>query len=149
MKKFQFGLDGVLNYRQQVLEGRQNEYAQALKRVREQQERLDNVHTRYRETNSRFREQAAKGIAIADAMGFENNLRALEQEIARETKLLQEREHQAENHRALVLQAHLDASILERLKEKQRLSYQQEVQKQDERFIDELISAERAGRNQS
>lgn len=73
----------------------------------------------------------------------------MEQEIAREVKILQERESQAEKHRALVLQAHMDASILERLKEKQQTAYQKEVQKQDERFIDELISAERAGRSES
>ena len=75
--------------------------------------------------------------------------RALEQEIAREIKILQEREEQAEKQRAMVLQAHMDASILERLKEKQKIAYQKEVQKQDERFIDELVSAERVGRSES
>ena len=30
MKKFRFRLDSVLGYRQQVLEGLQNEYAQAM-----------------------------------------------------------------------------------------------------------------------
>ncbi len=149
MKRFRFALDGVLDYRQQVLEGRQNEYAKALRQVREQQERVDEAKQRYSQTNCLFRERAAEGIAIADALGFENSLRALEQEIAREVKILQERESQAEKHRALVLQAHMDASILERLKEKQQTAYQKEVQKQDERFIDELISAERAGRSES
>ena len=149
MKQFRFGLDGVLDYRHQVLEGRQNEYAKALRQVREQQERVDNAQERYQQTNCRFRELAAEGIAIADAMGFENSLRALEQEIAREIKILQEREEQAEKQCAMVLQAHMDASILERLKEKQKIAYQKEVQKQDERFIDELVSAERVGRSES
>ena len=46
MKQFRFGLDGVLDYRHQVLEGRQNEYAKALRQVREQQERVDNAQER-------------------------------------------------------------------------------------------------------
>ena len=149
MKKFRFGLDGVLDYRHQVLEGRQNEYAKALGRVREQQERVEDAKERYQQTNCRFRELAAEGIAIADAMGFENSLRALEREIAREMKILQEREEQAEKQRDLVLQAHMDASVLERLKEKQKDAYQKEAQKQDERFIDELVSASRAVRSES
>ncbi len=144
MKKFQFSLDGVLGYRQQVLESRQNEYAKALAQVREQQDRVDDATARYRQLNQRFREEAARGITAADALGFENGLRVLEAEIARETRRLEECRQAAEEKRAQVLQAHMDATILERLKEKQKDAYQKEAQKSDERFIDELVSATRA-----
>lgn len=147
MKRFRFGLDGVLGYRQQVLEGEQNEYAKALQRVREQQDRVEDAQARYQDLNQRFREEAAAGMTAADAMGFENGLRALEVEIARETQTLQTLRQEAEKKRARVLQAHMDATVLERLKEKQRDAYQKEVQKSDERLIDELISAEWAVRS--
>ena len=147
MKRFRFGLDGVLGYRQQVLEGEQNEYAKALQRVREQQDRVEDAQARYQDLNQRFREEAAAGMTAADAMGFENGLRALEVEIARETQALQTLRQEAEKKRARVLQAHMDAAVLERLKEKQRDAYQKEVQKSDERLIDELISAEWAVRS--
>lgn len=149
MKRFRFGLDGVLGYRQQVLEGEQNEYAKALQRVREQQDRVEDAQARYQDLNQRFREKAAAGMTAADAMGFENGLRALEVEIARETQTLQTLRQEAEKKRARVLQAHMDAAVLERLKEKQRDAYQKEVQKSDERLIDELISAEWAVRSGS
>ena len=68
----------------------------------------------------------------------------LEAEIARETRRLEECRQAAEEKRAQVLQAHMDATILERLKEKQKDAYQKEAQKSDERFIDELVSATRA-----
>lgn len=147
MKRFRFGLDGVLGYRQQVLEGEQNEYAKVLQRVREQQDRVEDAQARYQDLNQRFREEAAAGMTAADAMGFENGLRALEVEIARETQTLQTLRQEAEKKRARVLQAHMDAAVLERLKEKQRDAYQKEVQKSDERLIDELISAEWAVRS--
>lgn len=147
MKKFQFGLDSVLDYRQQVLEGRQNEYAKALQKVQEQQDRLDDAQARYQELNRRFREEAALGISISDAQGFEMGLRVLEMEIAREAKRLRELEAEAEQLRAKVLEAHQDAAILERLKEKKKDAYQKELQKQDERFIDELVSAVRVARS--
>lgn len=147
MKQFRFGLDGVLGYRQQVLEGQQNEYAKALQRVREQQDRVEDAQARYQALNRRFREEAAAGMTAADAMGFESGLRALELEIAREMKSLQTLRQEAEEKRKRVLQAHMDAAVLERLKEKQQDAYRKEVQKSDERFIDELVSAEWAVRS--
>ena len=65
MKRFRFGLDGVLGYRQQVLEGEQNEYAKALQRVREQQDRVEDAQARYQGLNQRFREKAAAGMTAA------------------------------------------------------------------------------------
>ncbi len=147
MKQFRFGLDGVLGYRQQVLEGQQNEYAKALQRVREQQDRVEDAQARYQALNRRFREEAAAGMTAADAMGFESGLRVLELEIAREMKSLQTLRQEAEEKRKRVFQAHMDAAVLERLKEKQQDAYRKEVQKSDERFIDELVSAEWAVRS--
>ena len=149
MKKFRFGLDSVLSYRQQVLEGRQNEYGKAMRRVQEQRMRLEAVQQRYQETNQQFREEAAAGISIADAMGFEVGLRALEREIARETKALRDLEAEAEKRRIQMLQAHQDVAMLEKLKEKKQEDYRKAEQKQDELFIDELVSAVRAGRSDS
>ena len=143
MKKFQFGLDRVLDYRQRILEGRQNEYATATRRVQEQQAKLDAVQGRYQSLNNRFREEAAAGITIADAMSYENGLRVLEREIARETQTLQRLEQEAKEKRQRMLQAYMDATVLERLKEKQRDAYEKEVQKRDEQFIEELVSAAR------
>ena len=143
MKKFQFGLDRVLDYRQRIMEGRQNEYATATRRVQEQQARLDAVQERYQSLNNRFREEAAAGITIADAMSYENGLRVLEREIARETQTLQRLEQEAKEKRQRMLQAYMDATVLERLKEKQRDAYEKEVQKRDEQFIEELVSAAR------
>lgn len=146
MKRFQFGLDGVLGYRQQVLEGRQNEYAKAVHQVQEQQSRLEAVQVKYQQMNAQFRKEAAQGMTAADAIGFENGLRVLEMEIARETATLQKLQREAEEKQNRVRQAHMDATVLERLKEKQQDAYRKEVQKNDERLIDELVSAERAVR---
>ena len=143
MKKFQFSLDSVLGYRQQVLDGLQNEYAQAMEKVRRQEARKAAVEERYRQLNQKFREEAAVGISVADALSYEGGLRLLEQEIARETRVLQEYRKAAEEKRQQMMQAHIDTAVLERLKEKKLQEYQKDVQKSDERFIDELVSASR------
>ena len=84
MKRFQFGLDTVLQYKRQVLDGAQNEYAEAIQRVRQQERRLREAEARHRSLNQQFRRAEAEGITIADAMGYEMGLRMLEGEIQRE-----------------------------------------------------------------
>lgn len=143
MKKFRFGLDTVLDYRKQVLDERQNDYARAMLQVHQQEERKAAAEARYQAMNQRFREEAALGMAVADALSYEYGLRALEREIARETKVLQDLRRVAEEKRLQMLQANVDTTVLERLREKRLDEYQKEVQKSEERFIDELVSAAR------
>lgn len=143
MKKFRFGLDSVLDYRRQVLDSCQGEYAQALDQVRQQETRKAEVEDRYRQLNQEFRDAAAAGITAADALAYEGGLRLLEMEINRESKLLEEYRRTAEEKRERMMQAHIDKAALERLREKKWQDYNKEVQKSDELFIDELVSARR------
>ena len=147
MKKFHFALDSVLNYRRQVLDGLQGEYAQALDQVRRQGARKAAAEKRYQDLNRRFHEEAAEGITIADAMGYESGLRVLEKKIAQEAALLQEYRKAAEAKQTQVIKAHIDTTALDRLREKQLQTYRSELQKNDERFIDELVSAARCGQS--
>lgn len=143
MKKFRFGLDSVLDYRNQVLDSRQNEYALAAKRMHEQQEYVECLKAQYGQMNLLFRQQAAEGMTAADAMGFENGLRMLEEQIACGNKQLQECRREVERAQALVVQAHMDSAVLERLKEKQRKAYETLSQKMEEQFVEELVCAAR------
>lgn len=143
MKKFRFGLDSVLDYRRQVLDGCQGEYAQALDQVRRQEARKAETEDRYRRLNQEFRNTAAAGITAADALTYEGGLRLLEREIAQEDKLLEDYRRAAEEKREQMMRAHIDKAVLERLREKKWEDYNKEVQKSDELFIDELVSARR------
>ena len=144
MKKFQFGLDGVMRYKQQVLEGAQNEYAVLVQRVQQQEQRLQTVVERYRAYNQEFRQAEAEGITIAQAMGYETGLRALEREQQQEEKRLKQMQAQAEQGRQRLVAARQDTNSLEKLKEKKSEVYRKEAQKQEEEFIDELVSNTRA-----
>lgn len=143
MKKFRFGLDSVLDYRRQVLDGCQGEYAQALDQVRQQEARKAETEDRYHRLNQEFRDTAAAGITAADALTYEGGLRLLEREIAQEDKLLEDYRRAAEEKREQMMRAHIDKAVLERLREKKWQDYNKEVQKSDELFIDELVSARR------
>ena len=144
MKKFQFNLDTVLRYKQQVLDNMQNEYAAALTRVRDQEGILAALEGRYRDLNAGFREAEAAGITVADAMGYEMGLRVLEGEIQRAEAKLEQMRQEAEERRLRLVAARQDAAALEKLREHQWDDYQKAVQKQEEQFIDELVSNTRA-----
>ena len=143
MKKFQFSLDTVLRYKLQVLENLQNESAVAAPRVREQEALLRQTEGRYRDLNQEFREAAAEGITIADAMGYESGLRVLEKEIQAQEKRLRQLQDEAEEKRLKMVAARQETASLEKLRDHKLEDYQKMVQKQEEQFIDELVSTTR------
>ena len=138
------GLDTVLQYKRQVLDGAQNEYAEAIQRVRQQERRLREAEARHRSLNQQFRRAEAEGITIADAMGYEMGLRMLEGEIQREESRLHQLQTEAEERRKRMIAARQDTSSLEKLREKKLESYEKELQRQEELRIDELVANTRA-----
>ena len=144
MKKFKFALDSVLSYKEQVLESLQGEHAAILAQVREQEEVLEAVWQDYRDCNEEYRQRKTEGLSIVDAMFYQNGLRALEAEIQQETQRLEELKKQEEAKRQEVVDAKIDTSSIEKLKDKKRELYNKEVAKSEELLIDEFVSSARA-----
>lgn len=144
MKKFKFSLDSVLSYKEQILESLQGEHAAILAQVREQEGVLEAVWQEYRDCDDEYRQRKAEGITIADAMFYQNGLRVLEADIQRETEKLEELKKQEEAKRQEVVDAKIDTSSIEKLKEKKLELYNKEVAKGEELLIDEFVSSARA-----
>lgn len=144
MKKFKFSLDSVLSYKEQVLEALQGEHAVILAQVREQEEVLATAWQEYRDCDAEYSQRKAEGIAITDALVYQNGLRVLEWNIQRETDKLEELRKQEEAKRQQVVDAKIDTSSIEKLKEKKLELYNKEVAKSEEVLIDEFVSSARA-----
>ncbi len=143
MKKFQFSLETVLDYKQQVLDSVQVEHGAIVAQVRQQEEVLLAAEERYKRTNLEFCEKKTTGLTIADAMGYEVGLRVLEQEIFRETLKLEELRQQEAAKREELVSCKVDTTSLEKLKEKKLAGYNKATVKSEELFIDELVSSTR------
>ena len=100
MKKFQFSLDTVLQYKQQRLDALKAEYAAAVQRVRLQEAAVSEAEERYARLNEEYREKKAEGLLVAEAMTYETGLWVIENEIRREEEKLRELQRQAEAKRA-------------------------------------------------
>ena len=147
MKKFKFSLDSVLSYKQQVLDALKGEHAAILAQVREQEEVLEAVWKAYRDCNEEYRQRKAEGITVTDAMFYQNGLRVLERDIQRETDKLEELRKQAEAKRQEMVDAKIDTSSIEKLKEHKLEDYHKAVQKAEESLIDEFVSSARVRAN--
>lgn len=144
MKKFKFALDTVLSYKQQVLDALEAEHAAAMAKVHEQEKVLDAVWQEYRDCNAEYREKKAQGLSITEAMIYESSLRSGELHIQRETKKLEKLQEEAEKKREEMVEAKIDTSSLEKLKDKKLEQYRKDEQKDQELLVDEFISSTRA-----
>ena len=117
MKKFKFSLDSVLSYKQQVLDALKGEHAEILAQVRAQEDVLEAVWQEYRDCNEEYSQRKAEGMTITDALVYQNGLRVLEQDIQRETDKLEELRRKEEKKRQEVVDAKIDTSSIEKLKE--------------------------------
>ena len=88
MKKFQFSLDTVLQYKQQRLDALKAEHAAAVQRVRLQEAAVSEAEERYARLNEEYREKKAEGLLVAEAMTYETGLWVIENEIRREQEKL-------------------------------------------------------------
>ena len=144
MKKFSFPLDTVLDYKQQILDSLKIEHGAILAQVRRQEAVLANIQSEYEATNAEFREKERNGLTIAGALIYEIGLRALEEDIVRETTKLEALRLQEVQKREQLVSSKIDTTSLERLREKKLDSYNKAVQKSQEQFIDELITIARS-----
>lgn len=144
MKKFKFSLDSVLSYKEQVLEALQGEHAVILAQVREQEEVLAAAWREYRDCDAEYSRRKAEGIAITDAMVYQNGLRVLERNIQRETDKLEELRKKEDAKRQEVVDAKIDTSSIEKLKEHKLEDYRKAEQKDEEQRIEEFVSTTRA-----
>ncbi len=147
MKKFKFSLDSVLSYKQQVLDALKGEHAAILAQVREQEEVLEAAWQSYRDCDEEYRQRKTEGITITDAMVYQNGLRVLERDIQRETEKLEALRKKEEKKRQEVVDAKIDTSSIEKLKEHKLEDYRKAEQKAEEVLIDEFVSSARARAN--
>lgn len=149
MKKFHFSLETVLDYKQQILASLQAEHGAILAQVREQERLIEELEAEYQQMDGEFAQRKLEGIAILDAMKYEQYLRAMERQIQLALEDLAQLQKKEEAKRAEVVTAKQDTSSIEKLREKKLDHYKKAMQKNEEAMIDELVSTKRVMAAQS
>lgn len=144
MKKFKFQLDTVLRYKGQVLDTRLTEHGQVLAQVNRQEEVLEQAQDNLWGYLEEYRQKQAEGMTVIEVMKYQMGIEVLERDVQREEEKLQRLRQLEEEKRARVVEAKQETSTLERLKEIKQGEYNSALAKEEEKMIDDLVSARRA-----
>ena len=132
----------MLGYKQQVQEGLQNEHAQLVHRVRQAEQRLEELEEAYRNCNRELREAEAKGTTVSEVLKYQSALRYWEQQIHDARAHLVQCRQAAEAKRAELVAARQETASLEKVRERKHEEYRYQIQKSEELFIEELVASQ-------
>ncbi len=140
MKRFQFTLDKLMGYKDQVLSKEKNDLAQLrsdqLKVISEKEE----MEQKLRESGEEFAEKAALGMSITEITMFKGFHNALIDQIRLKEKQISEFDDRIAKQLNVVVEVSKDVNSLEKLRDKQLEEYRFRVNKSEEQFIEEYVS---------
>lgn len=144
MKKFQFSLSGVQRYKEQTLDMIKMEYAAAENAVALQEKHVKQLKETFRNFNTALKEKNREvGININELNNAKRYLidlqNIIDSEIIKQAKL----EDDAEEVKQRMIVAKQEAASIDILREKQETEYKAAVQKSEDSFIEEFISAKK------
>ena len=140
MKQFNYRLETVLAYKTQVLDNLKTEHAVIVQKVNRKQEEIKGLNKKLVSYESGFNEVKEKGAAIEAYRLFDMCIGRMEEIIDEEKEHLSELRREEDAKKQEVVEAKVDTSEFEKLKEKKFQEYQKAVMKADEQFIEEFVS---------
>ena len=99
MKRFQFQLEPVLNFKQQTLDALMGELSEAQMVAAAQETARDDAVARLADYDAEFAEKRAAGFTNVEAIEYESGQQVLEQRVRREQALLEQRQRELEAKR--------------------------------------------------
>ncbi len=140
MKRFEFSLQKLLDFRRQELDRQKNALAMLqadLKRIEEARELLiEKVSEQSEQLERIFR----LGAAANDIAVRKRYIVTLQQEIHVKEQMEIQKKQEIEKQLGVVVEATKDVRTLEKLEEKQLDEYKAASQKENEQFIEEFVS---------
>ena len=147
MKKFVFSLDHMRDYKDLVLDEERGVLAQLNAKRNALQQQIEALQQRFRELSIELKDAQQQGTTIQKIRSYGVQLENIRLQLADLRVLLLAAEQEVEKQMAVVLAANQEVSKLDKLHDKQYEIYQKEVQKVQERQVEELISMEVGRKN--
>lgn len=139
MKQFKYQLETVLAYKTQILDNLKSEHAIIIQNVNRKQEEINGLNRELVSYESGFDQVKEKGATIEDYRLFDMCIGRMEEIIDTEKERLSELHKQENEKKQEVVEAKVDTSKFEKLKDKRLQEYQKAVMKEDELFIEEFV----------
>ncbi len=143
MKKFKFTLEGVLTVRKKKLEDERVKLVSLLNILKEQNEVLEAMVFRYnslKEESEKLTKENFNPQIISNYNAFSNKLY---NDINTQKQIIDKTKIDLTNRREVVKQAYIKVETLEKLKEKQKETYKQEVLLEEIKEMDDIVNSKR------
>lgn len=145
MKKFDFPLQKVLEYKIHLQKQEQNVLSQLQYEYNQMLAQMNGLLQEFEKCKDDYLQQSTDGASAKSICLLGGYLRELQDRISELSKKLFEKAEQVERQRGKLLDVTKEKTSLEKLRDKSYQSYQFLARKEDERFIDEFVSSTAAG----
>ncbi len=140
MKKFNFSLDKVLTYKEQIEENLKIELAEIIQTVQNEEKKLQTLEEEHRMYSLKFEEEKASGCTILTINFYEGYLLNTTYKIKRQNQIIQSLKIKEDKKRDEVIEAQKETKTITKLKEKKIDEYNKEILKKEETFIEEFVA---------
>ena len=140
IKRFQFTLDKLKGYQEQVLSKEKGDLAALRAQQAKYAAEQARVQAELDEANEEFLRKSGSGMTIMEMTLLKEYLNSLSDQIRELEKKIQLEEEKIKFQTKVVVEANKDVSSLEKLEDKQREEYNFKVAKAEEQFIEEYVS---------
>ena len=140
IKRFQFTLDKLKGYKEQVLSKEKGDLAALRAQQAKYAAEQAKVQAELDQANEEFLRKSGSGMTIMEMTLFKEYLNSLSNQIRELEKKIQLEEEKIKFQTKVVVEANKDVSSLEKLEDKQREEYNFKVAKAEEQFIEEYVS---------
>ena len=139
MKRFHYSLETVLDYKTQVLDNLKKEHAVMLKSVNDKKEEIRQLNGELKEYEGSFDETKSAGASIESYLLYDMCIDRMKEQIRQEKERLVVLKNREEKKKNEVIDARVDASKFEKLKEKRLQEYRAAEMKEEEAFVEEFV----------
>lgn len=139
MKRFRYNLETVLEYKTQTLDNLKTEHALILRDVNQKKEDIRQLKDELYQVGVGFDEMKCEGAFIEDYRMYTMCMNQIERQIKEEKQKLVVLKKKEERKKEEVVNAKIDTSKFEKLKEKRLEEYHKMEAKADEAFIEEFV----------
>ena len=140
MKRFEFSLNKLLNYKQQVLKREKNDLANLRKQHQQAIDEKEELILKLKHSNEDFVFNANKGMSPQQMVLAKSYINSLSEQIRALERHISILDMHIEKQLGVVVEATKEVSSLEKLEEKQLDEYKKATKKAEETFISEYVS---------
>lgn len=147
MKKFQFSLQKLMDFREQELDRQKNTLSMLQADLRHIQEAREVLLDKVDEQSEQLERVCRLGSSASDIAMRKRYIVTLQQEIHLKEQQALQKQQEIEQQLGVVVEATKDVKTLEKLEEKQLEEYNLAAGKENERFIEEFVGTQSARAN--